>query len=98
MRIKAADKMVITESKQPLAVFHSGVFDSDRREYVITCGYTQGGRFGYFICRVRHAIDGNPHDERYYYTNQSAFYPKENEQTYQTVLHTLGELTKRRGK
>lgn len=87
MKKKADTDMMTTKSKNRLSVFNSGEFDDDGRELVIACGYTNGAKFGYFICKEK--ASGNPLNEVYEYTDQTAFYLKENEKTYQRVLEDV---------
>ena len=89
MRKKNETDMMTTRSKSRLSVFNTGVFDDEGRELVISCGYTHGGKFGYFVCKEKVTAVGNPHDETYEYTDQTAFYLKENEKTYQRVLEDV---------
>lgn len=85
---KNENDMMTTKSKNRLSVYNSGVFDNDGRELVISCGYTHGSKFGYFICKERVTGDSSPRVV-YEYSDQVAFYPKESEKTYQTVLKEL---------
>lgn len=95
MKKKETD-MMTTKSKNRLSVFNSGVFDANGRELVISCGYTNGGKFGYFICKELRV--GKPLSEtdvinyEYEYTDQTAFYLKENEKTYQRVLEHVKQV------
>lgn len=89
---KLENDMMTTKSKGRLSVFNTGVFDAAGNELVISCGYTNGGKFGYFICREKVTAVGNLHDETYEYTDQTAFYLKENEKTYQHVLEDVKRM------
>lgn len=90
--LKKLDEMMTISSKNQLSVFRSGIFDSDNKETVISCGYTKGNKFGYFICKEKVTTCGDPHKEVYEYTDQVAFYPKENEKTYQRVLEDVKRM------
>ena len=83
---KNENDMMTTKSKNRLSVFNTGVFDDSGRELVISCGYTHGGKFGYFVCREK--MTG----EVYEYTEQTAFYLKETEKTYQRVLEDVKRM------
>lgn len=92
MKKKETD-MMTTKSKNRLSVFNSGVFDDDGKELVISCGYTNGGKFGYFICKEtrtgKSLSETDVVNYVYEYTDQTAFYLKENEKTYQRVLEDV---------
>lgn len=90
MKTKVETDMMTTKSKNRLSVFNSGVFDENDRELVIACGYTNGAKFGYFVCKEK--ASGNPLNEGYEYTDQTAFYLKENEKTYQRVLEDVKRM------
>lgn len=90
--MKNENDMMITKSKSRLSVFNSGMFDADGHELVISCGYTNGGKFGYFVCKEKVTFVGNPHDNTYEYIDQSAFYLKETEKTYQIVLEEVKRM------
>lgn len=89
---KNESDMMTTKSKSRLSVYNSGVFDELGRETVISCGYTIGGKFGYFICKERVDATNGDNVAVYEYTDQTAFYPKENEKTYPRVLEALGQM------
>lgn len=89
---KNENGMMTTKSKSRLSVYNSGVFDDDGRELVISCGYTHGSKFGYFICKERVTGDSSP-DVLYEYSDQITFYPKDSEKTYQHVLKCLQDMT-----
>ena len=89
---KNENDMMITKSKNRLSVFNSGVYDDEGRELVISCGYSNAAKFGYFVCKEKVTASGNPHDEVYEYTDQTAFYLKENEKTYQRVLEDVKRM------
>lgn len=90
---KNENDMMTTKSKNRLSVYNSGVFDDDGRELVISCGYTHGGKFGYFVCKEiktsKSLSETDVINYVYEYSDQVAFYPKESEKTYQTVLKEL---------
>lgn len=81
-------EMKTTRSSQSLAICYQDkiIQDDQRRIPVVACGYADDGRFGYFLCMEKNTHDGNPHQDYYEYSDVKEFYPKENNQTYQTVL------------
>lgn len=93
---KQENDMMITQSKNRLSVHNTGIFDDGGRELVIACGYTHGGKFGYFVCkeiRVGNALsETDTINYEYRYSDQTAFYLKENEKTYQRVLEDVKRM------
>lgn len=88
-KVKDPNTMMTTKSKSRLSVFNSGVYDDRGWELVISCGYSIGNQFGYFICKEKVTAVGNPHDETYEYSDVRSFHPKENEKTYAKVLEEM---------
>jgi hypothetical protein len=86
-KVKDPNAMMTTKSKSRLSVFNSGVYDDRGWELVISCGYSIGNQFGYFICKEK--ASGNPLNEVYEYTDAHSFHPKENEKTYAKVLEEM---------
>lgn len=86
------NQMMTAVSKTSLAVHKSAVLDSEGKELVIACGYTKGGKFGYFICKEHIANTGHPPSEVFKYSDQREFYQKENNHTYTAVLAKMKEI------
>lgn len=84
-------KLLNTKSKTSLAILHSNKFDGDGKELVVVCGYTECGKFGYFIIKEYVTVqDDIP--TMYEYTDQRLFVPKTNEQQYGYLLSRLKEM------
>ena len=86
---KKPNEMMTTESKVSLAVSHGGIFD-EGKELVVTCGYSTGGEFGYFLCKEeKKVVKGIT---THYYTDQTNFIRKANGHTYSEVLEKFKEV------
>lgn len=89
---KQPDAMYSTDSFTDLTAFRSGTKIGDS-ELVIACGYTQDGRYGYFIIEEQQTIDAKTKRPKWTYRNQRSFLQKKNEQSYREILQQLKQLT-----
>lgn len=80
--------MKIERKKTSLALFRTGVFDEEGKETVLACGYSDSEEFGYFI------IKEHKEGEEFVYTDETAFFRKDNEQTFQEALTKLSKIVK----
>ncbi|TFH08902.1 MAG: hypothetical protein E4H14_05545 [Candidatus Thorarchaeota archaeon] len=78
--------MMIERKETSLALFRTGVVDEHGRETVLACGYSDDGEFGYFI------IKEHKEGDIFVYTDETAFFRKDNEQTFQEALAKLKEI------
>ena len=90
--MKKPEAMYSAKSFTNLTVFRSGK-KTDDAELVVTCGYTNDGRYGYFICNETTSVDSKTKKPVWLYEDQVAFFPKKNEATYREVLVKVKELT-----
>lgn len=90
--MKKPDSMYSSTSFTDLTVFRSGKTDEAGRELVVTCGYTNGGQYGYFICYEDHGVDKKSNKPVWLYVNQYSFDQKKTEATYREVLRKLRGL------
>lgn len=88
---KQPEDMYSTDSFTDLTAFRSGT-KIDDRELVIACGYTQDGRYGYFIIEEQQTVDKKSKRPKWVYTNQRKFVQKKNEQSYREVLQHLKQI------
>ena len=82
---KQPDGMYSTSSFTDLTVHRTG-HKNGSKEVVVTCGYTNDGRFGYFIVDEELVTDRKTKKQKWSYTNQRAFVQKKNEQAYKDIL------------
>ena len=85
------DDMAKTSVYVTLTVHHSGHKVSDK-ELVVTCGYSIGGRYGYFICLEDQLKESSTNTILYKYTNQYAFFPKKDEYSFAQALQYLKSI------
>lgn len=85
---KQLDGMYSVNSYTDLTVFRTGKVQ-DGKELVITCGYTNDGRFGYFIVDEQLSKDGKTNRPMWKYSNQRAFFQKKNEQAYKDAIDQI---------
>lgn len=74
------------ENDGDTTLHRSSVFDSEGNEWVVACGYTVGGKFGYFVIKEKrrgHSV---------IYSDQAAFVFKQNEKAYPEALAKLREI------
>jgi hypothetical protein len=82
--------MMTTTAKASLAVFkppQTTPTPIAEKVLVISCGYANNGKFGYFICNEHMDDAGN-----FCYSDQYEFYPKVNDHTYAAVLAKYNEI------
>ena len=89
--MKKPDGMYSAKSYTNLTVHRSGKKDGNI-ELVVACGYTNDGKYGYFIIDEEQTTDPKTQKTMWIYTNQRWFVPKKNEQSYRDVLTTLKEM------
>lgn len=88
---KQPDGMYSTESFTDLTVHRTG-FKVNNKELVVTCGYTNDGRFGYFIVDEELTTDRKTNKPKWKYTNQRTFIQKKNEQAYKEILKQVQQM------
>lgn len=89
--MKKPDGMHTDKSYADLTVHRSGQKDGNK-ELVVACGYTNDGKYGYFIIEEEQTVCKKTMKPMWLYTNQRQFTPKKNEQSYRDVLTALGDI------
>lgn len=74
-------------SKRYSVAVVKGPKDDDGKLNVITCGYGENNQYGYSICKESQTKTGG-----YLYTDESHFFVKQDETTFETALEQFKQL------
>lgn len=81
---KNENDMVHPQTLTSCTITRSGIVENGK-ELVVSCGYTRGGQFGYFICWERQELHKN-NKMMYEYSDIVSFKKKANERTLYEVF------------
>ena len=85
------DGMILNNVYVSLTVHRSG-HKINGSELVVTCGYSVGGQYGYFICLEDQTKEKETNIPVYKYTNQYIFFPKKDESSFAQALQYLKSI------